>query len=176
MANAPQGRARRLFHCRIVDCRAVCKTARTLFLSTATRALSLPHPSSIARHSSLDIGLQQSVEVILLQTTSYSCQCFFLLYSLFHHFSPMEPINELRRCPSRVWSQEIYPSLPGSRLRGFIARYRFSTPTPRQSVIERFVLTSSRPHAFRWGNQRERSLLLKLELTNSDLMGVRCTH
>ena len=34
----------------------------------------------------------------------------------------------------------------------------------------------SRPHAFRYGNQKKNSLLLSLELTNSDLVGVSCTH
>ena len=46
---------------------------------------------------------------------------FRVFFFFLHHFSPMGPINELQRCPSRVWSQGIYPSLPGSRLRVFIA-------------------------------------------------------
>ena len=49
--------------------------------------------------------------------TERLCDAFFF----FHRFSPMGPINELQRCSSRVWSQGIYPALPGSRLRVFIA-------------------------------------------------------
>ena len=44
-----------------------------------------------------------------------------MIFIFFHHLSPMGPINELQRCPSRVWSQGIYPFLPGSRLRVFVA-------------------------------------------------------
>ena len=50
-------------------------------------------------------------------STERLCDAFFF----FHRFSPMGPINELQRCSSRVWSQGIYPALPGSRLRVFIA-------------------------------------------------------
>ena len=38
----------------------------------------------------------------------------------------------------------IYPSLPGSRLRVFLAMQVQSTPTPRQLMVELFVLASSR--------------------------------
>ena len=57
----------------------------------------------------------------------------------------------------------------------FLSRCRFSTPTPRQPLVELFVLTC--PPASRCGNHKKNSLLLSLELTNSDfLVGVRCTH
>ena len=55
----------------------------------------------------------------------------------------------------------------------FFSRCRFSTPTPRQPMVELFVLTSSR---FPLRKREENSLLLSLELANSDLVGVCCTH
>ena len=62
-----------------------------------------------------------------------------------HDLSPMGPINELQRCPSRVWSQGIYlPISPRVHAYEFLSRSRFSTPTPPQPMVELFVLTSSR--------------------------------
>ena len=40
------------------------------------------------------------------------------------------------------------------------------------SINEWLNLSYSRPHAFRYGNQRDDALLLNLELTNSDLVGI----
>ena len=34
----------------------------------------------------------------------------------------------------------------------------------------------SRPHAFRYGDQKKTTLLQRLDFTNSDLVGVCCTH
>ena len=68
---------------------------------------------------------------------------FFIYLFFHHHLSPMGPINELQRCPSRVWSQGIYPSLPGPHAYEFFSRCRYSTPTPHQPMIELFVLMSS---------------------------------
>ena len=92
------------------------------------------------------------------------------------HLSPMGPINELQRCPSRVWSHKGSTHLSPVHAYEFLSRCRYSTPIPRQPTVELFVLTYSRPHAFRYGNQKKNVLLLRLELTNSDLVGIRCTH
>ena len=43
-------------------------------------------------------------------------------------------------------------------------------------VNEWLNFSSSRPHAFRYGNQKKNTLLLRLDLTNSDLVDVCCTH
>ena len=50
---------------------------------------------------------------------------------------------------------------------------RFSTPAPRQSIAELFVLTSSR---FPLRKSEENVLLLRLRLTNSDFVGECCTY
>ena len=46
--------------------------------------------------------------------------------------------------PSCLWSQRIFPSLPGSRLTIFLSRCKFSTLTTRQPMIEFYLLTFSR--------------------------------
>ena len=81
---------------------------------------SVPLFASIRTHCWASGPLKQhflflfSAKVLLRMYDLPSLFCFF-----HHHSSPMGPINELQRCPSRVWSQGIYPSLPGSRLRIF---------------------------------------------------------
>ena len=85
---------------------------------------------------------------LLLYLTSSVRLVFFLL----HHFSPMGPVNELQRCPSRVWSQGIYPSLPGSRLRIF---YRDAGSALLHLVNQWLNFSYSCPHAFRCGTRRK---------------------
>ena len=86
---------------------------------------------------------------------------YVCIFSL--HLSPMGPINELPRCPSRVWSQWIYPSLPGSRPQ-VLSRCRYSTALlhlvnqwlnvsssrfPLRKPEEKFTPAESRTHKFR---------------------------
>ena len=42
--------------------------------------------------------------------------------------------------PSCLWSQRIFPSLPGSRLTFFLSRCKFSTLTTRQPMMVEFYL------------------------------------
>ena len=46
--------------------------------------------------------------------------------------------------PSCLWSQRIFPSLPGSRLSIFLSRCKFSTLTTRQAMVEFYLLTFPR--------------------------------
>ena len=46
--------------------------------------------------------------------------------------------------PSCLWSQRIFPSLPGSRLTIFLSRCEFSTLTTRQPMVEFYLLTFPR--------------------------------
>ena len=46
--------------------------------------------------------------------------------------------------PSYLWSQRIFPSLPGSRLTIFLSRCKFSTLTTRQPMVEFYLLTFPR--------------------------------
>ena len=45
---------------------------------------------------------------------------------------------------SCLWSQRIFPSLPGSRLTSFLSRCKFSTLTTRQPMVEFYLLTFPR--------------------------------
>ena len=46
--------------------------------------------------------------------------------------------------PSCLWSQRIFPSLPGSRLTIFLSRCNVSTLTTRQPMVEFYLLTFPR--------------------------------
>ena len=46
--------------------------------------------------------------------------------------------------PSCLWSQRIFPSLPGPRLTIFLSRCKFSTLTTRQPMVEIHLLTFPR--------------------------------
>ena len=46
--------------------------------------------------------------------------------------------------PSCLWSQKIFPSLPGSRLTFFLSRCKFSTLTTRQPMVGFYLLTFPR--------------------------------
>ena len=46
--------------------------------------------------------------------------------------------------PSCLWSQRIFPSLPGSRLTIFLSRCRFSNITTRQPMVEFYLLAFPR--------------------------------
>ena len=86
---------------------------------------------------------------ILYYTVLY---CTILYYNRFvcfvHHLSPMGPTNKIQSCPSHVWTQRTYTSLPGPRLRGFIAmqvQHFYTSSTNGWTLSSRpHVLTSSR--------------------------------
>ena len=62
--------------------------------------------------------------------------------------------------PSCLWSQRIFPFLPGSRLTFFLSRCKFSTLTTRQPMVELYLLTFPRltlqkkEHKFYFGKNR----------------------
>ena len=62
--------------------------------------------------------------------------------------------------PFCLWSQRIFPSLPGSRLTFFLSRCKFSTLTTRQPKVEFYLLTFPRfplrkkEHKFYFGKNR----------------------
>ena len=61
---------------------------------------------------------------------------FFLLF--FFHLTYSRWTSSL---PSCLWSQRIFPSLPGSRLTFFLSRCKFSTLTTRQPMVGFYLLT-----------------------------------
>ena len=83
-------------------------------------------------------------------------------------------INELHNVAHpRVWSQGILPISPRFTPTSF---YRDAGSALLHLVNQWLNFSYSRPHVFRYGNQKKTSLLLSFELTNSDLVGLSCTH
>ena len=65
--------------------------------------------------------------------------CTFFSFSFFFfHLTYSRWTSSL---PSCLWSQRIFPSLPGSRLTIFLSRCKFSTLTTRQPMVELYLLT-----------------------------------
>ena len=62
-------------------------------------------------------------------------------FFLFFHLTYSRWISSL---PSCLWSQRIFPSLPGSRLTIVLSRCKFSTLTTRQPMVEFYLLTFPR--------------------------------
>ena len=63
------------------------------------------------------------------------------LFFFFFHLTYSRWTSSL---PSCLWSQRIFPSLPGSRLTFFLSRCKFSTLTTRQPMVEFYLLTFPR--------------------------------
>ena len=66
---------------------------------------------------------------------------YFLSFSFFFHLTYSRWTSSL---PSCLWSQRIFPSLPGSRLTFFLSRCKFSTLTTRQPMVEFYLLSFPR--------------------------------
>ena len=64
-----------------------------------------------------------------------------ILSSFFFHLTYSRWTSSL---PSCLWSQRIFPSLPGARLTFFLSRCKFSTLTTRQPMVEIYLLTFPR--------------------------------
>ena len=75
--------------------------------------------------------------------------------------------------PSCLWSQRIFPSLPGSRLAIF---YRDPSSAFLQLVNQWLNFTYSRSHAFRYERKNTNPTLVRIELTTSALAGVQVTY
>ena len=75
--------------------------------------------------------------------------------------------------PSCLWSQRIFPSLPGSRLTIF---YRDASSALLQLVNQWLNFTYSRSHAFRYERKNTNPTLVRIELTTSVLADVQLTY
>ena len=65
----------------------------------------------------------------------------FFIFFIFFHLTYNRWTSSL---PSCLWSQRIFPSLPGSRLAIFLSRCKFSTLTTRQPMVKFYLLTFPR--------------------------------
>ena len=75
--------------------------------------------------------------------------------------------------PSCLWSQRIFPFLPGSRLTTF---YRDASSALLQLVNQRLKFTYSRSYAFRYERKNTNPTLVRIQLTTSALAGVQVTY
>ena len=66
---------------------------------------------------------------------------FFFFFFFFFNLTYSRWTSSL---PSCLWSQRIFPSLPGSRLTFFLSRCKFSTLTTRQPMVEFYLFAFPR--------------------------------
>ena len=76
--------------------------------------------------------------------TSVLYRHFTLALRIFFFFFHLTYSRWTSSLPSCLWSQRIFPSLPGSRLTIFLSRCKFSTLTTRQPMVEFYLLTFPR--------------------------------
>ena len=74
------------------------------------------------------------------KTHTHTHTLHFFSFSFFH----LTYSRWTSSLPSCLWSQRIFPSLPGSRLTIFLSRCKFSTLTTRQLMVEFYLLTFPR--------------------------------
>ena len=84
-------------------------------------------------------SLTYAIVYLASQRVAPQVTLFFLLF--FFHLTYSRWTSSL---PSCLWSQRIFPSLPGSRLTISLSRYMFSTLTTRQPMVELYLLTFPR--------------------------------
>ena len=83
----------------------------------------------------------QIMLIIAYLSTLRRCPESFFFFFFFFHLTYSRWTSSL---PSCLWSQRIFPSLPGSRLTIFLSRCKFSTLTTRQPMVEFYLLTFPR--------------------------------
>ena len=113
-----------------------------------------------------EVTLQNNnTKITTITTTFFSFLFFFSLISLYSRWTSS--------LPSCLWSQRIFPSLPGSRLTIF---YRDASSALLQLVNQWLNFTYSRSHAFRYERKNTNPTLVRIELTTSALAGVQITY
>ena len=101
-----------------------------------------------------------------------SRQHSFFYFLFFFHLTYTRWTSSL---PSCLWSQRIFPSLPGSRLTFFLSRCEFSTlTTTRLSMVEFYLLTFPRFPLRK--KEHKNPTLVRIELTTSVLSDVQLTN
>ena len=100
--------------------------------------------------------------------TRYVCRAMYFFIFLFFYFFHLTYSRWTSLLPSCLWSQRIFPSLPGSRLTGF---YRDASSALLQLVNQWLNFTYSRSHVFRYERKN-----LRIELTTSVLADVQLTY
>ena len=78
---------------------------------------------------------------ILYYTILYYTKLYFFFSFFFFNLTYSRWTSSLTSC---LWSQRIFPSLPGSRLTIFLSRCKFSTLTTRQPMVDFYLLAFPR--------------------------------
>ena len=101
---------------------------------------------------------------------SFSHPLFFFFFSFNLTYS-----RWTSSLPSCLWSQRIFPSLPGSRLTIF---YRDASSALFLQLVNQWLnFTTSRSHAFRCERKNTNPTLVRIELTTSALLaGVQVNY
>ena len=93
-----------------------------------------------------------------------TCSSYFIILLLFIFPLNLTYSRWTSSLPSCLWSQRIFPSLPGSRLTIF---YRDASSALLQLVNQWLNFTYSRSHAFRYERKNPNPTLVRIELTTS---------
>ena len=110
--------------------------------------------------------------VVTSSATDNSSSVFFILFSFF--FFNLTYSRWTSSLPSCLWSQRIFPSLPGSRLTIF---YRDASSALFLQLVNQWLnFTSSRSHAFRYERKNTYPSLVRIELTTSAPAGVQVSY
>ena len=125
---------------------------------------------NVARQTALSYSYGLGEQLRACNTTTTIILLFASYYFLLPFFSFIFFHLIYSRCtsslPSCLWSQRIFPSLPGSRLTIF---YRDASPALLQLVNQWLNFTYSRSHAFRYERKNTNPTLVRIELTTSVL-------
>ena len=145
-----------------LNCSGDCET------TPASSAQSMPQ-GGVARADSPTVASPRPpAPAFFLRCTKASMMPFLFLF--FFHLTYSRWTSSL---PSCLWSQRIFPSLPGSRLTIF---YRDASSALLQLVNQWLNFTYSRSHAFRYERKNTNPTLVRIELTTSVLADVQLTY
>ena len=112
------------------------------FLATPFLIIVLLILSAISYGSFLNFSKIQG----LISYKGVSCEWAGTFFFFFFYLTCSRWTSSL---PSCLWSQRIFPSLPGSRLTTFLSRCKFSTLTTRQPMVEFYLLLTFPPFPLR---------------------------
>ena len=115
-----------------------------------------PHPELVQRTCAIQTRLEimKAFYPVTLNRIAVRAPWYSISSCYFNNTSYVLRISIAQNClsahrwtsslPSCLWSQRIFPSLPGPRLTIFLSRCKFSTLTTRQPMVGFYLLTFPR--------------------------------
>ena len=122
------------------------------------KTLTIPPPRRRALIVSNRYHRREGIGSKTLSGQVYDLHVPYLLLLHYYYFFHLTYSRWTSSLPSCLWSQRIFPSLPGSRLTIFLSRCKFGTLTTRQPMVEFYLLTFPR---FPLGKKEHKSYLGK---------------